>query len=145
MPDFIDRQPRPHRSRQKVCWRRSGQCQSLGVYRLAVPSAVAQTVHDFGAGATPSLRRTGRSTMAQGQSRQKVCWRRSGQRQSLGVYTWRCPLRRRGRSTALGRTVRDLGAEAMPSLRCTRRSTMAQGRLPPPRWNLDPDPSWKRS
>jgi hypothetical protein len=33
--------------------------------------------------------------------------------------TWWCPLRRRGRSAALGRMVRDLGAGAMPSLRHT--------------------------
>jgi hypothetical protein len=35
---------------------------------------------------------------------------------------WRCPLRRRGRSAALGRTVRDLGAGAVPSLCHTGRS-----------------------
>jgi hypothetical protein len=35
---------------------------------------------------------------------------------------WRCPLVRRGRSAALGRTVRDLGAGAVSSLRHTGRS-----------------------
>jgi hypothetical protein len=35
---------------------------------------------------------------------------------------WRCPLRQRGRSAALGRTVRDLGAGAVSSLRHTGRS-----------------------
>jgi hypothetical protein len=35
-------------ARRATCWRRSRQCQSLGVYRLAVPSAVARTVRDSG-------------------------------------------------------------------------------------------------
>jgi hypothetical protein len=44
------------------CWRRSCR-QSLGVYRLAVPSAAARTVHDPTAGVVPSLRRVGRSAL----------------------------------------------------------------------------------
>jgi hypothetical protein len=50
--------------------------------------------------------------------------------------TWQCLLQGRGRSTALGRTVRNLVAEAVPSLRAVRtvelwagRSVMAQGHL----------------
>jgi hypothetical protein len=35
---------------------------------------------------------------------------------------WRCPLRRRGRSAALGRMVRDLGVGAVSSLHHTGRS-----------------------
>jgi hypothetical protein len=38
----------PQRSRQKVCWRRSRQCQSVGVYLLAVASAAARTVRGSG-------------------------------------------------------------------------------------------------
>jgi hypothetical protein len=40
-PNFVDLQPSSQRSRQKVCWR-----QSLGVYRLAVPSTEVRAVHD---------------------------------------------------------------------------------------------------
>jgi hypothetical protein len=36
---------------------------------------------------------------------------------------WRCPLRQRGRSATLGRTIRDLGTGAVSSLRHTGRST----------------------
>jgi hypothetical protein len=79
-------------------------------------------------------------------ARRATCWRRSGQCQSLGCIVWRCPLRRHGRSVALGWTVRDLDAGAMPSLHHTERftlwagrSALAHGRLPP-RWNLDRAP-----
>jgi hypothetical protein len=44
-----------------------------------------------------------------------VCWHRSG-RQTLERTTWRCSLRRCGRSTAQGRTVHDLGTGAAPPL-----------------------------
>lgn len=40
-----------------------------------------------------------------------------------GCTAWQCPLRWRGWSAALDRTVRDLGAEATPFLRPTGRST----------------------
>lgn len=61
----------------------------------------------------------------------------------LGAKHWGVPpvvpsVAAHGRSTALGRTVHDLGAGAAPSLRRSglsvlwaRRCTMAQGRLPP--------------
>jgi hypothetical protein len=69
-PNFVDLQPSSQRSRQKVCWR-----QSLGVYRLAVPSTEVRAVHDPeldgpwpGRRTAPSLRRTKRSTLWAGRS-----------------------------------------------------------------------------
>jgi hypothetical protein len=44
------------------------------------------------------------------------------ERQSLNKNRRRCSLVKRGRSAALGRTVRDLGAGAVSSLRHTGRS-----------------------
>jgi hypothetical protein len=64
---------------------------------------------------------------------------------------WRAAAR--GRSAALARTVHDLDAGAVSSLRHIGRSTVwagqsatwRQGRLPPPCWNLDLVPWGKRS
>jgi hypothetical protein len=61
---------RHQRSRQKVSWHRSRQRQSLGAYRLVVPSNAARTVRGYGpdgprpghrSGAFPASHRTVRS------------------------------------------------------------------------------------
>jgi hypothetical protein len=59
------------RSRQKVCWHRSGHnhwgCTTCRcpLQRRRQFTALGQTVHDLGVGAVPSLRQTGWSTMVQ--------------------------------------------------------------------------------